>query len=63
MIITMRDVRAAKMCSRGARLFFKRYGLDWSQFIASGVESSVIEETGDAMGLKVVEVALERRGR
>lgn len=56
----MRDIRAAKMCSSGAREFFKRHGLGWQDFLKHGVDSEVLEKTGDAMALKVVEVA---RGR
>jgi hypothetical protein len=60
-LIKMCHVRQAKMCSRGARQFFERHGLDWQQFVNEGVPSDVIEKTGDAMALKVVEVA--RNGR
>lgn len=60
MIVTMRDIRAAKMCSRGARKFFERHGLDWSAFVKQGVPAEKLAATGDAMALQVVEVA---RGR
>jgi len=59
-IVTMRDVRAARMCSRGARAFFIRYGLDWDDFLKNGINSEKLEATGDAMAKRVVEVA---RGR
>lgn len=59
-IVEMQDIRAAKMCSRGTREFFKRHGMDWSKFIKEGLPSSEFERTGDAMALQVVEVA---RGR
>ena len=62
MNITMRDVRAAKMCSAGAREFFRRHQLDWLQFQKSGISIDKLEATGDAMALRVVEVARERRG-
>jgi hypothetical protein len=62
MMITMQDVRAAKMCSRGARQFFTRHGLDWNAFVKEGLPDKVIEATGDAMAIRVVEVARERRG-
>ena len=48
------------MCSRGARAFFQRHGLDWEKFRHEGLPAEVIEATGDAMALQVVEVA---RGR
>jgi len=57
MIITMRHVRAAKMCSSGARRFFIRNGLDWQSFLKKGIDEEAIVSTGDAMGIRVVEVA------
>lgn len=60
LIITMRDVRAAHQCSRGARAFFERHGLDWQRFLSEGLPAEDIEATGDAMALRVVEIA---RGR
>lgn len=59
-IVTMRDVRAAQQCSRGARAFFKRHDLDWQRFLDEGLPIEDIEATGDAMALKVAEIA---RGR
>lgn len=61
MKITMRDVRAAKMCSRGARKFFRRYDLDWGEFVREGIDAEKVEATGDAMAIKVVEVARGRK--
>jgi hypothetical protein len=60
MIVTMRDVRAAKMCSRGARDFLKRHGFDWADFLENGVTPEQLEATGDPMAIKVAEVS---RGR
>lgn len=60
MTVTMQDVRAAKMCSKGARVFLARQGVQWSDFLRDGVSSEVLIATGDAMALRVVEVA---RGR
>lgn len=59
-IVTMRHIRAASMCSRGARGFFERHGLDWSAFLREGIAAETLEATGDANALKVCEVA--RRG-
>lgn len=58
--VTMKHVRQACMCSRGARTFFQRYGLDWQTFLKQGLPASVIAATGDAMALQVVEVAREQ---
>lgn len=55
MKITMRDLRACKMCSRGARKFFERHNLDWHDFIRNGVDCDVIAQTKDTMAMKVVD--------
>lgn len=60
LLIRMEHVRAAKMCSRGARAFFRRHDLDWDTFLSVGLPAEVILATGDAMAAQVVEVA---RGR
>lgn len=57
MIITMRHVRKAGMCSRGARLFCSRLGWNWSGFLKNGVDEKTLLETGDAMAKHLVEVA------
>ncbi len=57
MIVTMRDVRKAKMCSVGARAFFIRHGLDWGDFLKNGIDAKIVMATGDAMAQRVVEVA------
>jgi hypothetical protein len=61
MIITMRDIRRAKMCSLGARAFAKRHGLDWSEFLKNGIDSDKLLATGDAMARRIVEVANGQR--
>ena len=53
--IMMADLRRAQMCSHGARAFFSRHDLDWDDFLKNGVPVSLIEATGDAMAMKVVE--------
>lgn len=60
LIVTMKDIRAAKMCSGGPRDFFKRHDLDWNDFLTNGIPASKLLATGDAMAAQVVEVA---RGR
>lgn len=59
-IVTMRDIRAARMCSRGARAFFVRHNLDFNDFLTNGIAAEKLEATGDAMAARVCEVA---RGR
>jgi hypothetical protein len=61
-IVTMKDVRACRMCSGGTRDFFKRHNMDWSRFVAEGLPEEDFIATGDAMAMKVVETARERQG-
>lgn len=56
LIIRMPDVRRAFMCSRGARLFFERHDLDWSNFLKHGIPASQLLATGDYMAQRLVEV-------
>lgn len=60
MMVRMSDVRAAKMCSRGARDFFARHDLDWSAFLEAGVDHELLLATGDPMARQVVELVLKR---
>jgi hypothetical protein len=60
-IVYMKDIRGAKLCSRGSRSFFERHGLDWNKFLKEGIPARELENTGDAMALKVVEVARGRK--
>lgn len=62
-IITVRmgDVRAAGMCGTGqAQLMAARHGISWKDFLRNGITSDKLEATGDALLLRLVEVA---RGR
>lgn len=58
--IVMRDIRAARMCSGGARKFFEKQGWSWSDFLKNGIDVETVEKSKDPMALKVAEVA---RGR
>lgn len=60
-LVKMEHIREARMCSRGARTFFERHGLDWRKFLKDGLPAETLEATGDAMALQVVEVARGRK--
>lgn len=60
-LIRMRDIRAAKMCSRGSRQFFEKHNLNWQDFLANGIPASKLEETGDHMALFLIEVTRGRK--
>ena len=60
-IVRMAHMRQAQYCAAGVRAFFARHGFDWGDFLQHGIASERLEATGDAMAIKVCEVA--RRGR
>ena len=55
--VRMKHIRAERLCAGGAREWWRRHKLDWSDFLANGIEASVLEATGDAYALRVVERA------
>jgi len=57
----MTDIRAAKMCSKGARKWAQSKSIDWAKFLREGIEAEELIATGDAMAARLVEVARERR--
>lgn len=56
-IVTIRHAKACKMCTSGARVFFKRHNLDWGAFVKNGISAKRLIATDDAMALKVVKEA------
>lgn len=56
-MVTVAHIRAANFCSRGARQWFARHGLDYNEFLARGLPIEQIEATGDAMGALVAQRA------
>ncbi len=61
MNIYMTDIRKARMCSRGARAFFVKNGLNWEKFLKEGIPEEELLATNDAMAKQVVEVANGRK--
>lgn len=60
-MVKMEHVRAAKLCSYGARQFLQRHGFDWDEFLKHGIDADKLEAIGDAMAMKAVQEA--RNGR
>lgn len=56
MIITIKHIKAAGMCSSGARLFAKNNGFDWSDFVKNGIPIEKLP-TDNALVNQVLEVA------
>ena len=64
MIITLSHLKSIPIargrygyCNTGARKFFKRHNLDWSEFRSSGLPEEAFLGTGDSMAIKLVEFA------
>lgn len=61
--VHMRHVRAARLCSRGGREWFRRRGLSWADFLRDGLPADTLRETGDALALRAVKAAEEEAAR
>lgn len=61
MQITMEHIRAGGGCAWGIRTFFSRYNLDLQAFLRDGgIDSHVLLATGDALAIRVVELAQQQ---
>lgn len=58
-MVRMRHVRKLNYCSRAARDWFKTHNLNYTEFLQQGIEVTIIESKGDAIGLQVAQVARE----
>lgn len=61
-VVRISHLRAAGMCNRQPRLWFKQQGLSWSTFATEGLPASVLIATNDPLALKVVEIARKEAG-
>jgi hypothetical protein len=61
MMIKLRHIREAEICTRGARLWFNSHGLSWNNFLTKGIEVEVIEKFDDALANRVIEVARKEK--
>ncbi len=62
-IVTVQDLRAAKLCFQGSRPWLARHGLSWQEFLANGIEAETLEATGDALAKRVIAQAQARVAR
>jgi hypothetical protein len=44
---TMRHIRQARICARGARAFFLQHGLDWNKFLREGLPVAQLDAIDD----------------
>lgn len=57
MNIYMRHIRAADLCSSGARRWFESHGLPWGDFLIDGIPIETIEALNDGVANRVIEIA------
>ena len=55
--ITVEDIRAAKMCVRGAKQWFALHKLDFADFLAHGISEERLVALNDEMANRAIEVA------
>lgn len=55
--VYMRHLRAAKICSPGARSWWKRREWSWTDFLTNGIAAQTLLETGDPDAARVVKIA------
>ncbi|OCG15999.1 hypothetical protein A9G24_01245 [Gilliamella sp. App6-5] len=60
LIVKREDLIAARQCSSGGRAFFKRHGLDWSDFLKNGIDAEILIKINDVMANQVIEQARRR---
>lgn len=53
--VTVADVRAARLCTRGMRTWLREHHIDLNTFILEGMPIEEAEATGDAYALHICE--------
>lgn len=54
-MIFIKDFHEFGYCSSGIRAFFKRYNLDYSDFLKNGIKEEEIRKTNDGLILAFLE--------
>lgn len=61
-VVTLADLRAAKVCWRlGAKPFLVRHGFDPKDALVNGIPARKLLATGDAIAIRIVEVSRGRK--
>ena len=55
-IITARELQAKGFCASGQWRWFEAHGLDFKAFLKDGIAASALLATGDALGIRAVEL-------
>ncbi len=61
-VVTLADMRSIDYCSRGAKAFANRHGLDMRSFLDNGIPANDLLALNDAMATEAVNVAAKRMG-
>jgi len=61
MMVYIKDAVEIGYCIKGIKEFCKRHNIDFRNFVAHGIEADILLKTEDAMAIKVVEYASNRR--
>ena len=61
--VFVRHIRAANLCTRGTRAWFKQNGLDYNRFLAEGLPEEDFINTGDDLAMRPVEKARSEAAR
>lgn len=62
-IVRMKHIRQAKLCSSGTREWWRRNDLAWQDFLDNGIPEEELLKTGDPMALRAVEMARKDHGK
>lgn len=56
-IVLHRHCREVGFCNHGMRLMAKRHGIDWAQFLRSGIDADTLRALGNAMSERAIACA------
>lgn len=62
-IVTVKHVRAARLCTSGMRVWLEHHGFDVTDFVRNGLPAETLEATGDEFALRVAAIAREEAGQ
>lgn len=61
-VVTIQDVRAARLCTGGTRRWFANRGLDFKAFLRDGLDAEVLRALGDPLADQAIAAAEARHG-
>ena len=56
-LVTMKHIRQADLCAKGARDWFASHGFNWNDFLENGKDADELDATGDALAFQVTAIA------